>query len=570
MHPAKLIAVAKGDSPPDLLLKNARIINTFTGEIEEGDVAICGDRIAGIGDYGGAKESIDLHGDYLAPGLIDGHIHIESSMLHPSQYARAVVPRGISALITDLHELSNVCGIDGIKFVVNWSPKLPLDILLMAPSCVPATPLETAGSKITAADIKQILAFPNVIGLGEVMNFPGVLTGDKDVLARIAASRGRVIDGHAPGLSGKELNAYIAAGTMSDHECATYEEGKEKLKRGMYLMVREGSAEKNLADLLPLVNDNTYRRCFFVVDDRSCSDLLHEGDVDAVVRKAISRGLEPVRALQMATLNTAEYFRLYDRGAVAPGYRADLITLTELPGLKVDRVFHKARLVAQGGKCLFPAPQAPPELTGTVHIKKPLTIESLSLRAERSNLTAKTYPVIEIVPGQITTRKRLIEVSIDRGTVVPDAEKDILKLVVVERHRASGNVGVGLVTGFGLKKGALASSIAHDSHNIIAVGASDADILRAIEEIENLGGGLIVSAGGEIRASLPLPIAGLLSPEPLETVVAQFEKVEKTAASLGDLPPAPFSILSFLALSVIPELRLTDLGLVDVNEFRLI
>jgi len=570
MNPAKLIAVAKGDSPPDLLLQNARIINTFSGEIEEGDVAICGDRIAGIGDYRGAKESLDLHGDYLAPGLIDGHIHIESSMLHPFQYARAVVPRGISALITDLHELSNVCGIEGIKFVVNWSPKLPLDILLMAPSCVPATPLETSGSRIIAADIKQILAFPNVIGLGEVMNFPGVVAGDKEVLARIAASLGKVIDGHAPGLRGKELNAYIAAGIMSDHECTTYEEGKEKLKRGMSLMIREGSSEKNLDALLPLVNDNTFRRCFFVVDDRSCSDLLHEGDVDAVVRKAISRGLEPVRALQMATLNTAEYFRLYDRGVVAPGYRADLITLTDLPGLKVDRVFHRARLVARGGKCLFPAPKAPPELTDTVHIRKPLTVESLSLRAERSNLSAKTYPVIEIVPGQIITRKRLVEVSIERGVVVPDVGKDILKLVVVERHRATGNVGVGLVRGFGLKKGALASSIAHDSHNIIAVGASDSDILRAVEEIENLGGGLVVSSGGEITASLPLPIAGLLSPEPLETVVAQFEKVEKTAATLGNLPPAPFAILSFLALPVIPELRLTDLGLVDVNEFRLI
>jgi len=570
MNPARLIAVAKGDSPPDLLLKNARIINTFSGEIEEGDVAICGDTIAGIGDYRGAKESLDLHGDYLAPGLIDGHIHIESSMLHPSQYARAVVPRGISAVITDLHELSNVCGIDGIKFVANWSPKLPLDILLMAPSCVPATPLETAGAKISAAEIKQILSFPNIIGLGEVMNFPGVVNGDKEVLAKIAASRGKVIDGHAPGLSGKKLNAYIAAGMMSDHECTTYEEGKEKLKRGMYLMIREGSSEKNLDALLPLVNDNTYRRCFFVVDDRSCSDLLGEGDVDAVVRKAISRGLEPVRALQMATINTAEYFRLYDRGAVAPGYRADLITLTDLPGLKVDRVFHKARLVARGGKCLFPTPKAPPELTDTVHIKKPLTVESLSLRAERSNLTGKTHPVIEIVPGQIITRKRLVEVSIERGTVVADTEKDILKLVVVERHRASGNVGVGLVKGFGLKKGALASSIAHDSHNIIAVGVSDSDILNAVEGIENLGGGLVVSSEGEITASLPLPIAGLLSPEPLETVVAQFEKVEKTAASLGDLPPAPFSILSFLALPVIPELRLTDLGLVDVNEFRLI
>jgi len=567
----KLISVARGETPADLVLRNAGIINTFIGEVEQGNVAICGDRIAGIGDYEQAREVVDLKGSYLAPGLINGHTHIESSMLHPARYAQAVVPRGTLAVVTDLHEIANVCGVEGIKFVISWADKLPLDMLLMVPSCVPATTVETSGAQITSEDIKNLLDYPNVIGLGEMMNFPGVVSGSKEVLDKIIVSKGRVIDGHAPGLGGKELNAYMAAGILSDHESTTLEEGREKLKRGMYLMIREGSSEKNLSTLLPLVTDNTYKRCLFVVDDRSCSDLLREGDIDAVVRKAISEGLEPVRAIQMATINTAEHFRLHDRGALAPGYLADLVTITDLSRLEIDMVFYKGKLVAKQGKPLFSLPHIPLELTGTVRIK-PLTVESLSLRAEalstvkgkRSNLTEEDYPVIEIVPGQIITKKRMEKVKVVDGTIVPDLEKDILKLVVVERHKASGSIGLGLVKGFGLKRGALASSVAHDSHNIIAVGADDFDILRAIEEIARLQGGLVACVHGEVLASLPLPIAGLLSPEPLDVVVAQFERLEKAGASLGNLPPAPFSILSFLALPVIPELRLTDLGLVSL------
>ena len=565
----KLITVAKGEAPADLVLKNARIINTFIGEIEQGNVAIYGDKIAGIGDYEQAKEIIDLQGSYLAPGLINGHTHIESSMLHPARYAQAVVPRGTLTVVTDLHEIANVCGLEGIKFVMDWAQKLPLDMLLMAPSCVPATALETSGSQVSVEEIKRLLAYPNVIGLGEVMNFPSVVNGAEEVLNKISYFKGKVIDGHAPGLGGKELNAYMAAGIFSDHESTTLEEGREKLQRGMYLMIREGSSEKNLESLLPLVTDNTYKRCFFVVDDRSCSDLLHEGDIDAVVRKAISKGLEPVRALQMATINTAEYFRLYDRGAIAPGYLANLITLTDLPKLEIDMVFYKGKLVARQGKPLFSLPQIFPELTNTVRIKQPST-ESLSLQAKRSNLTEENYPVIEIVPGQIVTKKRMEKVKVVNGTVMPDLERDILKLVVVERHKASGNIGLGLVKGFGLKDGALASSVAHDSHNIIVVGTNDLDILKAIEEIDRLQGGLVACAEGKILASLPLPIAGLLSPEPVEMVVAEFEELERAAVGLGNLPPAPFAILSFLALPVIPELRLTDLGLVDVAAFKLL
>jgi adenine deaminase len=569
MNLKKLISVAKGETPADLLLKNCRIVNTFIGEIEQADVAIYDDRIAGVGDYDKAKEIIDLQGRFLAPGLINGHTHIESSMLHPARYAQAVVPRGTLAVVTDLHEIANVCGPAGIKFVMDWARKLPLDMLFMAPSCVPATHLETSGAQISSKEVKKILASPNVIGLGEMMNFPGVVSGDEEVLNKIGASQGRVIDGHAPGLSGKELNAYLSAGILSDHESTTLEGGKEKLRRGMYLMIREGSSEKNLDALLLLVTDNTYKRCFFVVDDRSCSDLLREGDIDAVVRKAISRGLEPVRAIQMATINTAEYFRLHDRGAIGPGYIANLITITDLAKLEIDMVFYQGKLVAKQGKPFFPVHPITLELKDTVRIKSPTT-KSLSLQAKRSDLSEESYPVIEIVPGQIVTKKAVEEIKVVDGVMMPDGERDILKLVVVERHKASGNIGVGLVKGFGLKKGALASSVAHDSHNIIAVGTNDFDILKAIEEINRLQGGLVVCANLEILASLPLPIAGLLSPEPLDVVVFQHENVEKAAASLGNLPPAPFSILSFLALPVIPELRLTDLGLVDVNEFKLI
>lgn len=565
----KLISVAKGETLADLLLKNARVINTFIGEVERANVAISGDRIAGVGDYDKATQVIDLQEAFLAPGLINGHTHMESSMLHPARYAQAVVPRGTLTVVTDLHEIANVCGLDGIQFVLKWAQKLPLDMLFMAPSCVPATHLETSGARISSREIRKILAYPDVIGLGEMMNFPGVLSGDRDVAKKLVVSKGRVIDGHAPGITGKELNAYLSAGIRSEHESTAFEEGKEKLSRGMYLMIREGSSEKNLDALLPLVTDDTYKRCFFVVDDRSCADLLREGDIDAVVRKAISKGLEPVRAIQLATINAAEYFRLYDRGAVAPGYLANLITVTDLARLTIDMVFYRGKLVAREGEILFPLPELTPQLVDTVHIKS-LSLESLALLAKRRNSNEEIYPVIEIIPGQIITRKREERLKVTDGKIVPDLERDILKLVVVERHKASGNIGVGLVKGFGLKKGALASSVAHDSHNIIAVGTNDPDILRAVEEVRRLQGGLVVSADQRILASLPLPVAGLLSLEPLEKVVAQYQELERATASLGNLPAAPFSILSFLALPVIPELRLTDLGLVDVKEFKLL
>ena len=559
-----LISVAKGDAPADLILANGRVVNTFNGEVEKAGVAVYNGLIAGVGEYRQAKEIIDLDGKYIVPGLINGHTHLESSMLDVGQYARAVVPRGVAAIVTDLHEIANVCGLKGIKYVLDSAMSLPLDLFLIAPSCVPATRLETSGAKITPVDIKKVLRYRNCIGLGEVMNYPGVLAGNAAILKKIMTVGG-IVDGHAPGVRGNDLNAYIAAGIRSDHESVSLAEAEEKLRRGMHVMIREGSTEKNLEALLPLVTDRTWPRCLFVVDDRHAGDILHDGDIDAVVRKAIKLGLDPVRAIQLATINTASYFRLDRLGAVAPGYFANLVVLKRLADFTVDMVFYRGRLVAREGKPLFSLPQSAVEkLTHTVNIR-PFTVKDLKLRDK-----GETRPVIGVVPGQIITRKKLLKVQVIDGLAVADTARDVLKAVVVERHKATGHIGRGLVTGFGLKKGALASSIAHDSHNIVAVGVDDSDIYIAVKEVERLQGGLVAVADGKVIASLATPIAGLLSPEPLEKVAAGLEKLDKAARDLGSALPSPFATLSFLALPVIPELRLTDLGLVDVNEFKLL
>jgi adenine deaminase len=565
MKTSQLISVAKGDSPADLLLTNARVVNTFNGEVETANVAIYDGMVAGLGDYKQAKDIVDLKGSYVAPGLIDGHVHLESSMLDVGQYARAVVPHGTSAIITDLHEIANVCGLEGIKYVLNYARRLPLDTFLMAPSCVPATNMETSGASLGVEDIKRILKLKECIGLGEVMNYPGVLFGDAAILAKIASAHGKIVDGHAPGVSGLNLNAYIGAGITSDHESVTLAEAAEKLRRGMYVMIREGSSERNLEALLPLVTDKTYPRCFFVVDDRHAEDILHDGDIDAVVRKAIRLGLDPIRAIQMATINTANYFRLHQLGAVAPGYFANFIVFDYLKDFQVKMVYYRGKKVAEDGKPLFDLPQAPANhLSRTVNIK-PFTIDRLKLKASGEQALA-----IEIVPRQIITRKKQVKVNTKDGFIVTDPTRGILKVAVIERHKATGNIGLGLVIGFGLLRGALASSTAHDSHNIVVVGASDEDMFAAIKEIERLQGGLVVAAGGRVLGSLATPIAGLLAAEPLETVVSGLMRLQQIARDLGCLLPAPFATLSFLALPVIPELRLTDLGLVDVVEFKLI
>jgi len=562
----RLLAVARGDAPADLLFRNARVVNVFTGEVEETNVAVAEGRIAGLGDYTEAKRVVDLAGRYLAPGFIDGHVHLESSYLNVDQYARAVVPHGTLACITDLHEVANVAGIPGLRYILDCARRVPLDLFLVAPSCVPATDLETSGARLGPKEIRQLLRWRGVLGLGEMMNFPGVIHGHDPVLEKVRSARGRVKDGHAPRVRGRWLNAYLSPLIGSDHETTQLEEGLEKLRRGMYLMIREGSTEKNLAELLPLVNDRTYHRCMFVVDDRNAKDLYHDGDVDAVVRKAVRLGLDPVRAITMATLVPATWFRLEDHGAVAPGRWANLLVMGDLTALDIHEVYYRGRLVAREGRPLFrPRIPDPAPWMDTVRVQ-PFTPADLALRAG----ARETFPVIEIVPGQIITKWVEERPARRDGTIVPDPERDLLKLVVIERHHATGNIGIGLVKGFGLKRGALGTSVAHDSHNLVIVGASDEDIHACAQEIIRNRGGLAVAEGGRALGSLPLPIFGLLSPEPLETVARRIEELEAMARDLGCTAPSPFSILSFLALPVIPELKLTDQGLVDVMNARFV
>ncbi len=561
---SNLLPASRKQLPADVVLLNAKVVNVFNGEIEPGNIAITAGRVAGVGDYTEGARVIDLGGRYVAPGFIDGHTHLESSMLDVVQYARAVVPRGTLAVVTDLHEIANVAGLDGMRYMLDSARRLPLDVFLMAPSCVPATNLETPGATLDVEALRKVIRWRDCIGLGEMMNFPGVLNGDVEVMGKLDLFQGMVIDGHAPGLRGADLNAYIAAGILSDHESVTLDEAREKLERGMFIMIREGSSEKNLEALLPLVTDKTYGRCMFVVDDRSCKDLLNDGDIDAVVRKAISLGMDPVRAIQLVTINPARYFKLAGLGAIAPGYWANLVIFSDIARPEAEAVFCQGQPVARNGEPRFALAPARNTLGNTVKIK-PFGIEALRLPA-----SGDTALVIEVIPGQIVTRKKTENIKASDGAVVPDVTRDIAKLVVVERHHATGNVGVGLVTGFGLKQGAIASSVAHDSHNIVAAGTNDEDILAAVREIERLQGGLAVTAGGKVLASLPLPVAGLLSDKPLEVVAAGLEEVEQASAQIGTVLPAPFATLSFVALPVIPELRLTDLGLVDVNEFRLV
>ncbi|MGA2286250.1 MAG: adenine deaminase [Dehalococcoidia bacterium] len=562
---AELIAVAHGDAPGDLLFTNGRVVNTLTAEIEELDVVVFAGRIAGLGGGYRARETVDLRGAYLLPGFINGHTHIESSHLWLTEYARAIVPHGTVAVVSDLHEIANVAGLAGIHAVVEAAAGLPLDLHLMVPACVPATSLETAGATIGPDEIRRLFESEGAIGLGELMDFPGAIAADPRVLNKLTAAGNRPVDGHAPGLSGAALNAYLCAGPRTDHESTTLDEAHEKLRRGMWLMVREGTTEKNLADLLPLITDATASRCLFVTDDRSAADLLSDGDVDAIVRKAIALGLDPIRAVQLATLNPATCFGLRGVGAVAPGYRAHLLVCDDLHRPVPRRVYFDGRLVAEDGVALFDAPAAVPAgLLRTVEVDA-LTVDDLALPA-----VGPRFPVIEAIPGQILTGRRLEEVRVVEGRIIAELERDILKLAVVERHHGSGRVGVGLVSGFGLKRGALASSYAHDSHNIIAVGASDENMLFAVHQVVEMQGGLVVVDEGEVLAALPLPAAGIVSLAAAANVSERATALDAAARSLGATIPEPFAVLSFLSLPVIPSLRLTDMGLVDAKKGQLV
>ncbi len=554
------IAVAQGVEPADLVLAGGEVIDVFGGEFVRGDVAIVDGRIAGVGIYPLARDRIDVSGRVVAPSFVDAHVHLESALVWVTEFARAVVPRGTGAVVTDPHEIANVAGLPGIAAIRAAAADLPLEVAFTVPSCVPASDHESPGAKFGIDEIAEALTWPETVGLGELMNFPGVLAGDDDIAAKLSLSDGRRRDGHAPGLRGAALQAYAGAGVGSDHESIHLEEAREKLRAGLMVMIREGSSEHNLLDLLPLVTDRTYGRCCFASDDRDCHTLLHDGHVDAILRQAIAAGLDPIRAIRMATWNPADYWRLEGIGAVAPGYRADLVVLDDLPRVKVGLTLYEGAVVARDGTLVAPIPTTPAipdRLRDTVRLA-PLRMADLRLAPEDARVA------VEVIPGQIVTRAVEVEPVLHDGWAVaaPGPERDLLKLVCVERHHATGRVGAGYVRGFGLRRGALASTIAHDAHNIVAVGADDADLLAAIATVAENQGGLAAVADGRILGHLPLPIAGLLSDRPLSEVAAAYAALESTARDLGSTLPSPFGLLAFMALSVIPAARVTDRGFV--------
>jgi len=556
------LSIARGERPAELLFKNASLINVLSGEIYRTHIAVEDGRVVGLGEYEG-KKVIDLQGAYLAPSLIDGHFHVESSMLTTPEFARAVVPHGTGAIVIDPHEYANVLGLDGIRYVLESSKNLPVDFFIMVPSCVPATPFETAGARMTADDIKLMIADERIAGVAELMNYPGVYLGAESELAKIAAGKGKNIDGHAPGLRGANLNAYVLAGVRSDHESTELAEAQEKLRLGMHILLREGSTERNLATLVPLISPHNAMNCSFATDDKLAGDLVSEGHIDHCVRKAIQMGLAPITALQIATINTARHYRLRNFGAIAPRYWADFIVFDDLQNFAVRQTYKKGILVAEEGKYLAPSPAPVPQPRSTMNLRYngPEAFEVPSNSAARIR-------VIEIVPDQIVTRQVIESANIQHGRVVPDVARDILKLVVVERHHATGNVGVGFVRGFKLRAGALGSTVAHDAHNVVVVGVDDADIVCAIEELVKLKGGQVAVANRAIKAELPLPIAGLVSDRPLDEVIKRIAGLNAAARSLGCELDAPFMTLSFVSLSPIPELKLTDQGLIDAVNMR--
>ena len=561
------ILAARRQIPADLVLKEARVVNVFSGGIQERDVAVFDGIIVGVGsDYHG-KNEVHLKGKYVVPGLIDGHFHIESSMLLPSNLAAALLIHGTTTIVTDPHEIANVMGMDGIRFMLEESRLIPFDIFFMAPSCVPATPLETSGSALEASEISVLRDEPRVLGLAEMMNFPGVLAGEQGVLEKILLFKDQVLDGHCPLVRGYDLQGYMAAGIRSDHESTQREEGLEKLENGMMLMIREGTSAKNLEELLPVINKNNARRACFVSDDLHAEDIQERGHLDFIIKKAIQQGLDPVIAVQLVTLNPAEYFGLKERGAVAPGYCADLVVLDDLEAFEVASVYKNGHIVVDRGSLLNFATKGNGVLS--VH-SKPLNISPFGPESFRIPYGRGKARVIEVIPSQLVTRMCEEEVQSDNGWVFSDIEADILKLAVVERHEASGRIGLGLVKGFGLMHGALASSVAHDSHNVIVVGVSDEEIVKAVEVVKDMGGGLVVVRGNEILAKTPLEIAGLMSTRPLAPLTSQLQAVKSAAHSIGCALEEPFMSLSFLALPVIPELKLTDRGLVDVNNSKIV
>jgi adenine deaminase len=565
---AEKIAKALGKEPADLLIKNARLVNVVSGEIHEADVAIDDGRILGYGDYQ-AKKVLDIDGAYLAPSLIDGHFHIESTMLTPYEFARVAVPHGTGAVIADPHEFANVLGLKGIEFVLHQE-NLPLDIFVALSSCVPATKFEESFKPLSVNDLATLIDEPRVVGIAEVMNYHGVLGADPEVLAKIALGESKkIVDGHAPELTGKELNAYILAGIHTDHESTTFAEAQEKLRKGMHIHLREGSSEKNLRTLLPLVKALNNENFSFVTDDRHPLDLFKDGHIDVNVRIALELGMDIMTAIKIATINTARFYRLRNIGAIAPRYWADMIIFEDVKDFRPQLVFKKGKLVAKNGKMIEdqekPALSEYENILGrSMHVKQ-FTADDFKIKAAGTKIN-----IIEIVPDQIITRKIIDAAKIENGFAIADPVRNIAKLLVIERHHALPEIGKAFAKGFGLQRGACATSVAHDSHNLVVLGMNDADMYLAAKRAIEIGGGQVVVLDGKVIAEIALPYAGLVSDEPLETVVVALAKVYSAFSQLGCTRSDIFATLSFISLSVIPELRLTTKGLVDVQQFKLI
>ena len=554
----RIIDAAAGRKAADLVLKNATFVNVFSGELETADIAVAEGIIAGIGSYQGIQE-VDMTGRIICPGFIDAHIHLESSLVSPAEFVRAVVPHGTTTVITDPHEIANVMGTDGIDYMIAATEGLPVDALFMIPSCVPASPMDESGADLDYRDIDSFFQRPRVLGLAEMMNFPGVISGDSGTLAKIAASQShhKKIDGHAPCLTGKDLNAYVAAGVYSDHECATVEDALNKLRLGQFIMVRDGTAARNLEALIPLIQSPKYfDRCMFCTDDKHPSDLLEKGHMDYICREAVRLGADPIQVVQVATLHAARYFLLNNRGAIAPGFLADLAVVEDLTGFHVTDVYKQGKLVYSDGQVRpFPKPEIPPHLDALAHD----TFHLPTLTASHFSQDSRKA-VIGMVDGQIITTDAGYAESVD-------IEKDILKMAVVERHKNTGHIGIGYLKGYGLKSGAIATSVSHDSHNIICVGCTDGDMAFAVNRIAKNKGGIVVVENGAVLAELPLEIAGLMSELSLTEINRLLENAKSAAHRLGvGTGIDPFMTLSFMALPVIPTLRLTTRGVIDVNK----
>lgn len=565
----KIIDVAAGRIPADVVIKNCRIVNVFTGEISDGTIAFCEGQIAGIGDYEGQKE-FDAEGRYAVPGFIDSHIHIESSYVRPEEIGRLLVPHGTSTIVADPHEIVNVCGIKGLDYMMEAAKRTALDIKYMLPSCVPAAPFEDAGAVIGAAEMEEPILREGILGLGEFMNFPGVINAADSDLEKIiiAKKAGKPIDGHVPGISGKELNAYASTGILTDHECSTVQEMKERLERGMYVLMRQGSACHNLRTLLKGLTPENSRRCLLCSDDRQPRTILHEGHLDNHLRICIDEGVDPVTAIRMATLNAAECYGLKDRGAIAPGYRADVVLLDDLKDFHVSRVWIGGELTAEEGRYL---PEI--EFYDTSSVKGSVVLKDFSAEKFKMHLKSNVINAIGILPGGVVTEKLEEKIELDKnGEFVRNPEVDLVKVAVVERHHGTGKAACGFLKGYGIKKGAIAVSVAHDSHNIIVVGISDEEMEFAVNSLARQEGGIVLVKEGKVIESMPLPIAGLMSEESGEWVEKKLTDIhEKAASELGISGEVePVMTLCFMSLPVIPELKLTARGLFDVTSFSFI